>query len=56
MHIVEDCGCEGYLIQEVTDSSSSIEWISTVEVNGSLIALKLDTGAQVNILSLNDYK
>ena len=43
MHTVEDCGSdtdsEGYLIQKVTDSSSSNEWISTVDVDGSLIPL-----------------
>ena len=53
-HTVEDSGSdtdsEGYLIQEVTDSSNNNEWISTVQVNGSLIPLK------VNILSLSDYK
>lgn len=31
------------------------EWISSLKINGSNIDFKLDTGAQVNILPLNEY-
>ncbi len=39
-----------------SDNSSKEEWISTLMVNGSLVPFKLDTGAQVNILPLKDFK
>ena len=32
------------------------EWISPLVVNGSIIPFKLDTGAQVNVLPMKDYK
>jgi hypothetical protein len=31
------------------------EWIATLKVGGSNIALKVDSGAQVNILNWDDY-
>ena len=41
---------------QIVDSSSSNEWVSTVEVNAGLILLKLKTRAQMNILSLRYHK
>ncbi|KAK2879315.1 hypothetical protein Q8A73_006228, partial [Channa argus] len=32
------------------------EWIVPVKVNGTIIPFKIDTGAQANLLSLEDYK
>jgi hypothetical protein len=32
------------------------EWIVPLKVNETIIPFKLDTGAQVNLLSLDDYK
>lgn len=32
------------------------EWIVPIEVNKTIIPFKLDTGAHVNLLSLEDYK
>lgn len=32
------------------------DWIVPMTVNGTIISLKLDTGAQVNILSEQDYE
>lgn len=37
-------------------SASSNEWIACLDVNGTEVPLKLDTGAQVNILPMKDFK
>ena len=37
-------------------SGDTDPWIITVEVNSSVIPVKLDTGSDVNILSFSDYK
>ena len=31
------------------------QWIAPLHVNGTLLPLKVDTGAQVNLLSMSDY-
>lgn len=41
---------------EGEQSVSSDEWIACLNVNGTDIPLKLDTGAQVNILLMKDFK
>lgn len=40
---------------EGEQSVSSDEWIACLNVNGTDISLKLDTGAQVNILPMKDF-
>ena len=59
-----------YAVEEDSDSDSTFvcdsvqtcekadkaEWIVPIEVNKTVIPFKLDTGAQVNLLSMEDYK
>ncbi|KAJ8404507.1 hypothetical protein AAFF_G00337740 [Aldrovandia affinis] len=47
---------EAFFVGAVEDSESSKtdEWIADLGVNGATIPLKLDTGAQVNILTMKD--
>ena len=39
-----------------TVNEGKCEWIATLVVNGSLIPLKVDSGAQVNLLNCKDYQ
>ena len=39
-----------------TVNEGKCEWIATLAVNGSLIPLKVDSGAQVNLLNCKDYQ
>lgn len=41
---------------EEEQTASKDEWIAHLDVNGTDIPLKLDTGAQVNILPITDFK
>ncbi len=41
---------------EEAQTASKDEWIAHLDVNGTDIPLKLDTGAQVNILPITDFK
>ena len=44
--------CETYSVNPIAGD----EWLVPIDTNGSLIPYKLDTGAQVNILSRDDYQ
>ena len=37
------------------DTEAGDEWLSPLSVNGILLPLKIDTGAQANLLSMKDY-
>lgn len=37
-------------------TASADEWIAHMDVNGTEVSLKLDTGAQVNILPMKDFQ
>ena len=43
-------------LQYDTDVTPTDRWTEPLEVNGSIIPLKLDTGAKVNIVSYDDWK
>lgn len=46
-----------YFTWTVTTSSiDAIEWFEKVKISGSDINLKIDTGSQVNILNISDFK
>nr|XP_054602637.1 uncharacterized protein K02A2.6-like [Nothobranchius furzeri] len=48
---------EEFIIDEVhTSTSEKEEWVVPVEVNEAIIPFKLDTGAQVNLVSWERYK
>ena len=44
------------MIEEVEHHRKSKDWICPIHVEGKVIPLKLDTGAQANVLSLKDFK
>lgn len=44
-----------FFLDSVTVDAVSTDWIEPLTINGSIIPLKLDTGAQVNILPEKDF-
>ena len=41
---------------EIVDAANDDEWIIPMDINDTLITIKLDTGAQANIIPERDYK
>lgn len=57
VHTVDEEDEEEFIVDEVhTCTTEKEEWIVPVEVNDTITPFKLDTGAQVNLLSWKDYK
>lgn len=55
VHAVEEEGQE-FVVDSVQTCEERAEWIVPIEVNETIIPFKLDTGAQVNLLSIQDYQ
>ena len=58
VHTVDDEESSDFFLDTITVDSVNTEtddWIYPLAVNGTAIPVKLDTGAQVNILSESDY-
>lgn len=52
-----DSDCDQYFVQTVeSNSSHEKDWKIVVEISGKKLEMKLDTGAQVNVLPLGVYK
>jgi hypothetical protein len=45
-----------FFVEELGSQDSENEWIIPMEVNDTTVSFKLDTGAQVNILPVDQYK
>ncbi|KAK2176170.1 hypothetical protein NP493_677g00010 [Ridgeia piscesae] len=46
----------GFFVSAIHNNPQQCEWIALLTVCDSLVPLKVDSGAQVNILSLSDYE
>ena len=46
----------GFFVSAIHNNTQQCEWIALLTVCDSLVPLKVDSGAQVNILSLSDYE
>ncbi|KAK2182891.1 hypothetical protein NP493_331g04021 [Ridgeia piscesae] len=46
----------GFFVSAIHNNTQQCEWIALLTVYDSLVPLKVDSGAQVNILSLSDYE
>ena len=46
----------GFYVSAIHSNTQQCEWIALLTVCDSLVPLKVDSGAQVNILSLSDYE
>ena len=46
----------GFFVSAIHNNTQQCEWIALLTVCGSLVPLKVDSGAQVNILSLSNYE
>ena len=43
-------------IHEIQNKEPTRDWICNVEINGKAVSMKLDTGSQANIISVNQFK
>ncbi len=56
MNAVVECELEEFYVDAVTEGESNQkEWIVHLQINDRTVACKLDTGAQVNIMSEMDF-
>ena len=46
----------GFFVSAIHNNTQQCEWIALLTVCDSLVPLKVDSGGQVNILSLSDYE
>ncbi|XP_053714551.1 uncharacterized protein K02A2.6-like [Synchiropus splendidus] len=66
IYIVDDTDlCDTFFVELVNrenESSSEVntvsadKWIETLKINGTLVTVKLDTGAKANLISMSDIK
>ena len=45
----------GFFVSAIRNNTQQCEWIALLTVCDSLVPLKVDSGAHVNILSLSDF-
>ena len=53
MHVVDE---HDFVVDAVEESNSNDSWIVPLLVQNVMIPMKLDTGSDVNILPLDDFK
>lgn len=56
VHTVEEEPEEFFVDSVQSSTADKAEWIVPLTVNETIIPFKIDTGAQVNLLSIDDYK
>ncbi len=56
LNTVEEQPEEFFVDSDQTNMTDKAEWIVPLTVNETIIPFKLDTGAQVNLLSMDDYR
>lgn len=56
VHAVDESDSEEFYVDAVTEKNTDRkDWILTLRVNQTHIAMKLDTGAQANVISESEF-
>lgn len=57
VHAVDECDIDEFYVDVVTNNNTEEEdWIMTLKVNDTHTTMKLDTGAQANVISESEWE